>query len=232
MDDVKVLISSCDKYSGVWSPCCHGLKKYWPDRTWPIVFMSNYKEPPCGEPYKVGQDVNWSDNLLLVPESIETSIVLFMTEDIWLTELVDTRKLQEYAEILMHDEAGHIRLFPPKKIYSIGDFGDDLYVFSDEEPYRVSTNAGLWRLDTMRRLLRSGESIWQFERRGSPRSQDEVMMCVKEFTAFQYVNRSYGGWGHEPVWRGKWTGAARKYAEREGLKIDFSEHPKNVRFTG
>lgn len=226
MDDIEVLVSSCDKYSGAWPACCHGLKKYWPDRIWPLTFMSNYKKPPCGRVCKVGRDISWSDNLLLALERIKAQVVLFMTEDIWLTESVDVRKLREYARILARNKAGHIRLFPPRKVFSADNF-DTLYTFSDKEPYRVSTHAGLWRVDVVRRLLKSGESIWEFELKGSHRSQDETMMCVKKFNAFQYVNRNYGGWNDEPVWRGRWTNAAFKYAKREGLEIDFSRQPKD-----
>ena len=38
---------------------CHGLEKYWPDCPYPVVFITNYLEPPVGIAVKVGDENNF-----------------------------------------------------------------------------------------------------------------------------------------------------------------------------
>ena len=52
-------------------------------------------------------------------------------------------------------------------------------------------------------------------------------MAIRDWGPLPFVTRGdpTGPWVKSPVVRGRWTKAAKRYAEIEGLDIDFSKHP-------
>lgn len=78
-------------------------------------------------------------------------------------------------------------------------------------------------------MLRKGEEAWDFEIEASKRSREmgDRFLAVKDWGHFPMVTAGdpSGDWVKSPVVKGRWTKAAKAYAKREGLKIDFTKHP-------
>jgi len=102
-------------------------------------------------------------------------------------------------------------------------------VFTRKAPYRCSLKPGLWYRRTFLKLLRGGEEAWDFEIEGSKRSREmgDRFLAVKGWGYFPFVTAGdpSGDWVKSPVVKGRWTKAAKAYADWEGLDIDFSKHP-------
>jgi len=219
---VTVFVSTHDRYRIAWKPFCHAMQKYWPDCPWPTRFLTNGLESPCGTALKVGEDTNWTEMQRRGLGQIQTDIILFMCEDYWLTETVDTGVLIELADIIVSGEADRILLRRGSHT-SKGTFRPDprLNIFADYSVYRTALQAGLWRVSTFLSLLEDGESAWDFEIKGSIRSQDipAIFLNVKG-PDYIHIVPPKGA-----IKLGKWIEAAKKYVAREGLQIDFSTNP-------
>jgi hypothetical protein len=81
-----------------------------------------------------------------------------------------------------------------------------------EAPYRAALQAALWRVDTLRELLRPGESAWDFEGFASWRSNS-------------LPEGFYSVWDHmldyyPVVTKGKWVQPGLAICRSEGLSVD------------
>jgi len=225
MDEVTVLISSCDGYRSVWEPFCHGLRKYWPDCPWPVRFVTNYLDAPCGGSLMVGEDSDWTAMQRRALGWVSSEVILFMLDDFWLTGPVDTKSLVEFADLIMDKKVDRIHLTnfgDEKRTPCKSNIDRRLNGYTKGSRYRTSLQAGLWRVDTFLSLMRDGESPWDFETKGSVRSQDSSFMFlnVKEHLYIPYIKRPGA------CEQGEWTKLAREYAARERLKINFSKGPR------
>lgn len=240
MSDIVILVGSLDRYSAAWAPFCHGMRKYWPDCPWSIYFITNELAAPCGKSLKVGGDRDWSTNTRRALECIQAPVILFMLEEYWLYEQPNTGALMEFGDIVVRGEADHVRLVSSwsKKVREKGVYEPDprLCVFADDSVYRATTQAGFWNRDVFLALIEPNETIWDFENKGSIRSQKYGgrFLCVAEHRYIHYVLNTKDSTYRSPyassaIRKGKWSGAARKYARDEGLEIDFSREPGDTK---
>lgn len=229
MNDVAVVVSSFDGFAATWEPFCHGFRKYWPDCPWPLKFITNQLDSPCGETIKTGEGRNWMAMTRKALILINKFIVLWLHDDIWLIDRPDTEAILDFANIIRLGKADYIRLGPCRLDYDVGienmlTFESDprLFIVPADYEYRVSLQAALWRVSVFQDLLRDGESCWAFEVNGSKRarSNNQRFLCAKEFV-LRNPRIVEPDWTDEPVRRGQWTEGARQYISREGLSIDI-----------
>jgi len=234
VSDVTVVVSSFDGFQSTWEPFCHGFQKYWPDCPWPLTFITNHLDPPCGEAIKTGEDRNWTTMTQKALEHVGP-IMLWCHDDSWLVAPPDTEAIKDFAEIIKQGHADYIRLGPCRSdveagIDSLPVFSLDprLFVVPDDYEYRVSLQAALWRVSKFQSLLKDGESCWAFEVEGSKRARsNDQRFLASKVRVFGYPCGTDPNWGNEPVRRGLWSPMARLYAEREGIEIDFSRPGPN-----
>jgi len=221
---IVIVVSSCDAYRPCWPPFVHGLEKYWPGRPWPVKFITNCLDAPIGETLK-NPHRNWSNRTSIALESMaEEAIILLLMEDYWLTQPVDTQSLKEFAALFANGDIDYIRLRQNGATIAQRPYWGDnrLFVTGDEEMYRAALQAGFWKVDALRELIEPGETAQQFEILGSKRSRGtDRMLCVRESSYIQYVDSA--------VRLGKWTAAAKEYAAKEKLHIDFSTNPDGTK---
>jgi hypothetical protein len=237
MPDVTVVVNTFDGYAMVWSTFCYSWQKFWSDCPWPIRFVTNVLDPPCGHALKTGKDKNWTTMTRKALTQVKTPLMLLVHSDFWLADYVDAKSMEEFADIIMRGEADHIRPRPtwsgnvrPGKRFA----GDDRLVhFAGGSQYR-SSNFGLYRIAAYLKLMKAGETAWQFERHSNdriPKKAAHRFLCTMHYR-FPYVAPLLPGWKQYKqgiVWKGKWTLAAVEYARREGLDIDFSVHPDGTK---
>lgn len=222
----SLLVSSFDGYGDCWEAVFYSLLKYWPDCPFPIYLIANRREfcHPSVRVLRVpGQD--WSSSLLCALDSIDTEYVLYFQEDYWLSETVDTPRIRDYLKLMDAHGLHYIRLLanPTPDGHFIHDHR--LGIIADQASYRTSVQVSLWRASVLRFLLRPGESAWDFEVQGTRRSRiygDRFLSvrCQGKDDYFHGVRYLCSA-----INRGKWSREARRYAEREGIQVDFSNLP-------
>lgn len=209
--NVAVFVSTCDAYRRAWAPFCHGWRTYWPDCPWPLYFLTNHLDAPCGTSLQVGPDVGWGWMQRRGLEMLDEPVVLLMHEDYWLTARPDVAALADFARIVQGGGADKILLVSGSHT-SVGTYGPDtrLQVHAEDSKWRTATH-GLWRRETLLALLRDDETPWGFEHAPPARSE--------RYTILSVCKDKY--WPHVPppgaLKFGRWTKRARVYVEREGL---------------
>lgn len=230
-DAVTIVISTWDGYACAWPPLCHGFEKYWPDCPWPIKFITNFLDPPCGEGLKLGEDTcDWSGTMRTVLDIVETPILLFMSEDAWLSGRVDSDAILDFAKFVLDEEVNYIRLSRarPSRVRHSFESDERLVVLVDGTQQCTSLQPALWRTSVFQSLLAEDETPWQFEGMAPHRSRGipGFLTLGRNCQVFPYVSHVVPGWKASPLRRGIWTESAKIYAQREGLKIDFSQQPE------
>ena len=195
-NSIPLIVSSCDKCSDLWQPFFYLIKKNWPDFNRKVYLCTDTKTYACEGldiacPLRMPSGSTWSENLIALLKGIDEEYVLLMLEDFWLKEKVDAMQLHQCEEIMNNDSSiGFICLvhqLVPSPENPTSEKYSNLIEYGRHTPYRVTTQAGLWRRDYLLSLLRKHESAWWFEMFGSKRSsRSDYHSYVVKKSVFSY----------------------------------------------
>lgn len=228
--NASVLISSCDNFFDCWDPYLHGLRKHWPDCPYDVHIVTNYLDvkDDSARAIKVGEDKGWSNNTLLALKHVKTPYILYTHEDFWIKTRVDTRVIEDYIGLMEAGKADYIGLYPGSEPYLPFALDERLGLISDCAPYRTSLQVALWRKEVLEDLIVEGENPWQFEILGTERSRryGNRFLSVKRFFDGNNEPYHYGiNYVCTAINKGRWSKEAMRYAQSEGLSIDFTLRP-------
>lgn len=222
--DIAFILSSCDKCSDLWEAFFTLVKRYWPGFDYHVYLCTDSKQftfdgidVSC--PLRMPSGSTWSENLMALLNQVEEEYVFFMLEDFWLKGEVDTWQLSELEKIIREDSnIGFICMVPQIEVSKENPLSEqypDLIKYGKKTPYRVTTQAGLWRRDYLQSLLRRHESAWWFEMFGSKRSRKSYYMSyVVRDSVFSYDE---GG----VLFRGSYVSEyVRPFVEKEGIILN------------
>jgi len=181
----RIVVTTCDRYLSALRPFAWLLEKYWLP-TPPDVLVVGFARPKFKLPdyfsflslgdvrdYPVNR---WSDQLILGLNAIPDEVVLFMLEDMWITQPVYTRVvdmaydyMKQFRYVARLDLTGdRLNAQSPPQLY--GKLGHvDLIWSNPDVQYHLSTMPGFWRKEHLLRVLIPGETPWQVELQGTPR---------------------------------------------------------------
>jgi hypothetical protein len=181
MNDLPVYVFTSDKYLWALKIMLHLYQKYW---NWPITVFGfsrpDYELPQNAKFISIGRFSDypaerWSDGVLAALERQRESHAVVLLEDYWLVRHVNgvaVRSLQLYAE--QHPEVGRVDLVTDRlyaaNALEVGHFMDlDIMECNPPAQYHMSTQASIWKLDCLRKVLVPGETAWQSELEGTTR---------------------------------------------------------------
>ncbi len=218
--ECAVIVSSFDGFADLWEPFFTLLFRYWPDCPYPIYLISNAKhfDHPRVTTLAIGADGKWANNLFAALERIPATSIIYMQDDFFLTQKVDTSKIQTFVDHAVKNSIACIRLFPepgPDLPYPEPGLG----MISQQADYRVSLQAHLWDIQALTSLMRPGESGWDMEIEGTKRAHaaDGIFLSVKE-AAIRYT---------EGATKGKWNIEALRHCREEGVALDRNARGTN-----
>lgn len=222
--DFAFILSSTDGCSDLWEPFFSLLKRHWTGFDYHVYlctdrlkFQYNGFDISC--PLYMPPGSSWSENLMTLLEQVEEEYVIFLLDDFWLKTDVDVTRLHRYEEIMKMDkEIGFVcmvRQFEPSAQNPLSETYPDLIEYGRRTPYRVTTQAGLWRRDYLLSLLRKHESAWWFEMFGSRRSRkSHYLSYVVKDSVFSYDE---GG----VLFRGSYVSEyVKPFVENEGICLN------------
>ncbi len=214
-NDIAILVVSCDNYSDLWSPFFECFRRFWPDCPYNIYLVSNNKLGNFDgvEPILTGDDVSWSDNLIIALRQVRQKYVLLFIEDLFLSKSVNT---QEVKNLFAWANANEINYLRCRRLLNNGDkdYDDKVEIISKGQLYRTSTVMSFWNKDVLMDLLKSGESAWQFEYFGTERSDKYSDFYVVKKSLFKTINT---------VIKGKWDRKSLKEVQSLGVKIELDK---------
>ena len=208
-----VLVVTCDKYSDLWDLFIGQFRSYWPDCPLPKYIMTNETTAQFEgfANLRVGRDVSWSDNLSSALDLIPEDYVLLFLDDLVLKGRVNTALLSEALAWARSVRPDHLRLNaterPDERVDGI------VGRIREGAIYRTSTVLTLWRKQALRSLLMPGESAWQFETKGSERSDSMKSFFSLYKNCFPVINC---------VIKGKWRRDAVRVLRAQGAMPDLS----------
>jgi len=219
LDNLSILVPSCDKYEEVWDPFFKLLFKYWPNLEQNIYLISNHKIYPDKRviPIMIGDEKSWSDNVLHALEKIPDDYVMIIMDDYFFVSPVAEAKIIELFEIVQTEKAGYLQLREASKEQTVVAHPNlkDLGYFTKNSEYRNALQVAIWNKKTLKELLVSGESPWEFEMQGSIRSSsiDKPFMCVLSNCPVSYFGA---------VEKGYWSPTAIEFLNKENIPVKIT----------
>jgi hypothetical protein len=228
----SILVNTSDGFDDCWMPFFTLFEKYWPENNAPIYLNTEkkvWKHPRLDiRCTNVQGDskrrLTWSECLLAALDQIETPLVLYFQEDYFIHQKVRDDVIASAAEYMLgHPEVKHISLtrhgsIGPHESYNV----DWLVKIRQKARYRISTQAGLWRLDTLKSYIRAKENGWMFEIYGTWRAHriSECFLCV----AFDDIQNSPPvDYLHTGIIKGKWLQGIQQVFEMNNITVDYSK---------
>lgn len=215
-NSLAIIVASCDKYSDLWTPFFFEFFKNWTDNPYPVYLVSNHKSYDDSRVHTLlaGDDLDWSSTVLKCIDQISHTHCLFLIDDAFLSKKVENHRIMELFDFVSMSQANFLRLrsnpIPSETI------SDQIGVLGKNASYRVSLFATIWKIETLRKILKKGESAWEFELNGTDRS--------KTYDAFYSVRQDVFQYQHG-VERGVWIRPTAFNLERAGYKLNYEYRP-------
>ena len=215
IQNVALIVVTCDKYSDLWYPHCELLSKFWPDCPFRRFIITNEKlfNHPFVETLPIGPDRSWSDSLRQAVLSVPQKYVLLLQEDFLIEQVVNSDLLVETLQRWSQAGGKYLRLAtsPRPKGVKKHRLGGNIVEIPPESPYRISNQASIWEKGLLLELLVPGESPWQMETAGSVRSVDKgrVFFNVEKSLLCYHP--------HGALVKGKWRRSAARKCRQQGI---------------
>lgn len=228
----SLLVNTSDTFEDCWPPFFTLLAKYWPDldaqvllNTEKKVWATDVIDIKCLQVQDNSKTrLPWSDCLIRALDLIETPLVLYLQEDYFINKQVRHQLIEKSVQYMIENpNIEHIGLtkhgsHPPYKNYN----PNWLLEIRQNARYRISTQAGLWRVDALKSYLREGENGWMFEIYGTwrARKRNGTFLCT------QFDDNSGGpaiDYLHTGIIKGKWLPEIRETFRENNIVVDFSK---------
>ncbi|MHB8746726.1 MAG: hypothetical protein ACYC7I_09400 [Gammaproteobacteria bacterium] len=228
-----LLVNTSDGFADCWTPFFTLLSRNWPDYRGPIILNTELKQWSypgmdirCSQvQFNDRRRRTWSECLLAALDQVTTPLVLYFHEDYFMERPVAANLIDEFATLMLgNDTLRHIGL---THFGSRGPFAptDDarLWRIDQKARYRISTQVGLWRVDTLKSYLRPEENAWMFEIFGTRRARHRPdifltvnpnIYCPSATPIVQYT--------HTGIIKGKWHPAMPALFAANGVQVDFA----------
>jgi len=214
---VAVLVSSCDRFFDAWRPFHAFLQKFWSDCPLEIFLLTNELEIRSSRlrAIVVGPDRGWASNLLVALEHISQPHVLYLQEDYFLTAPVHGAQLaQDFAEAIATGAASLCFRARSEQDTGFQPLNDRFGVVPIDSDGRTRCQVTLWKKRALQVILRPGETAWNFEARGSARTQEMQILSYgrRENTPIPYLMSA--------ISRGYWMPEAIALCRAHNVTID------------
>jgi hypothetical protein len=236
MEDLAVVVQTCDQYNDLWEPFYTLYDRYWPDCPFGIYHVTESRPFRRGKVNTIltGQDKEWSERLLFALDRIETRYILLLLDDYFLLKKVSNKKMTECVAILnKNPKSAYLRIFPVPGPDEDHLSDSKIGIVRKDSPYSISTQATIWRKEILRSLLLPGESVWDFELKGSKRG----IHVDSDFLSLKIAHRNKAETGDYPftylctaVYKGKWMREAIALCRREKIPLDLLYRKEESRY--
>lgn len=239
MDQVTVVVNSCDKYDDCWQPFFQCYEKHW-NPGYPIVLVTESKEYhyhdlpiTTFQLYPQGSRCTWSELRIANLRRIQTPYVIFLLDDFFLEKPVRQDVIESCISWM--DQNPDVSVFYFEPIGAGRNINDHRFAGFERRPerseYKLNCQAAIWRREKLIEYMRPHESAWYFETLGSRRAARyheafySRALGAEEIMAYHYEG---GGALH----RGKWNKEVVEQCAREGIVIDTSRRGINESVPG
>lgn len=231
-----IFVNSSDGFEDCWQPFFELFNQYWPGVEAPILLNTERKhwtypglDLRCTRVQKGdggARRLTWSECLQAGLQQVATPLVLYLQEDYFIERRVLAELIRELAVKMVENPT--IRHIGLTHFGGEGPFRktDDLRLWEipPRARYRISAQAGLWRVEALLSYLLPWENGWMFEIFGTRRAwrRHELFLTLnrdvfnpKNTPAIQYL--------HTGIIKGKWHTGIQEVFSRHGIMVNFRE---------
>jgi len=211
---VAFMVVSCDKYSDLWDPFFHCLRKYWPDCPYSVYLLTNHKsyDAPGVTVVNIGDDQSYSDNLRAGMSQISEPWVILWLEDVFISERVDTRRFKAIIQEAQSIPVGYLKISPDLPISYDDRQGQEIGPIPKGVRYRSAIGLSLYHVETLDKLLLPNASAWDLDTCTMSNSIDEAFYALTSTAA----RRPPIAWTHGVI-KGRWYWSAIPFLKEEGF---------------
>lgn len=232
MNNLTILVNSCDAYEDLWMPFFTLLKKYLNPTEIPILLNTETKRfsfPGLNiQCANTAPDVPYGKRMLHAIKQIKTEYTLLLLDDFFLRSPADINKIEEILFWMSEDHNIVSFNFEGSKVYA--EFEENKYPGFRRMPpgnkFTLNMQAAIWRTKDLRKYWKPNVSPWEWE-----------IFC-NALTTFYPKDKFYCAigrsnqfldYGHKEVsdlWgviQGKWvTEDIAPLFQKEGIDVDLS----------
>jgi len=214
---IALVVSSCDAFFDAWRPFAAFLQKFWADCPLDTFLVTNQLELRSSRvrALRVGHDKGWSSNFLRVLDQVTHPYIFYAQEDYFLTAPVKGAQLAaDIAEAIALNADSLCFRARPRNDPGFQPLNDRFGVVPLNSDGRTRCQVTLWRRSALQSILRPEETAWNFEARGSARTQ---MMKILSYTQRDNTPIPYL---MSAISRGLWMPDAIALCQEHGIAIE------------
>lgn len=226
---MAVLVLSYDGNSDMWDPFFTLFFRYWPDCPYPVYLTLNTKaySHQGVRVISTGKPSSWSEELSKALAQIQEEKVFLFLEDYFIYEKVSNGEIAEIVKVMDAQKADFFRtgtfparyrsLWPSRPLEN----HPGMNIVDPSARYLVNLQCGIWKKQTLEKLLVPGESPWEFEINGSKRFAGAGFLALG-LDAYRKAAKVHGPVNYlcGALTRGVLMRAALRLAKREGIVLD------------
>ena len=186
MDDISVIVHTCDKYNFCWDGWYYYFNKYWNyNLPWKIYFLNETKDINYKNTNQIKSGPGeWSDRLKVGLGKIHSKYIFYLQEDVWLQKKVDFDLFLKLYEIVVKYNINALRIVNKTdpnyyKLNNTSIFNGEISKFKNNSKYLVSHQPSIINKDFLIKTLIPNESPWDNEINGTNRLQNEQIIKYK-----------------------------------------------------
>lgn len=176
MNNLTLLVGTCDDYSFLWKNFIKLCNKYWEPECKKMIVSEELKHDYHSYEFITpGNNINWSDRMIHAINQIKTDFIFFVLEDYFLKEKISNQSIIESINFLEKENANKLVFTTiPFGFYKLFHIKDDLYKMQDDSDYLTSVQPAIWRKSFLLKCLQKNWNPWEFEIYGTNliRNQD------------------------------------------------------------
>lgn len=221
--DCAIVVSTCDNYSDIWELFFTLFQKFWPDNPYPVFLNSetlDYRNDNMAVTTLKARtaELSWTRRLKEALERVESDYIVFMLDDFFLFDYVDTSRIEECVTYMRRD-SNIAAIYLTCLGYQMEACAlPGLEKCKHTSEMKAPLTIALWRKNTFLYYLDHDESPWEFElnslERGLKRGDTFYSISKNVPTAIPY--HFYG------LVAGKWFRPTVELLNARGITHDFS----------
>lgn len=217
---LTLLLVSYDGYSDMWPTFFECKEKFWPDCPYPMVLANNEKGMEVNNLRVIncGKDAQWSTRTRKALVSIETKYVMFLLEDLFISDIVKTTDIESALDLMEQDGIPYYKIMTFSKIKTPSYSGEEyLHVIPASMPYGISLQAAIWEKNFFLDMIGKGDYnpwVFEVERLEEEQNTSEPNKVVGVFDDRNILNICH------MVVQGKYLPGSVSHMVRSGIKVD------------
>ena len=211
MNEISVLIGSCDKNEDIIEPFYKLYKKYW-KHDYITYIATETKDFKYGISLK--HTGSWTKRIRESLEEIDTDLVIFMLDDFFLRKSVDNKIIEDLAKDFKENIA--VCNFERSYVESQVRFT----IRANRSPYLCSCQPSLWNRKKLIELLAGDKSPHEWELQIIDSSYDFYINNGELVFDIGYCRENRDYWG---IVKGKWATECIDLFKKEKTDVDFSK---------